>query len=355
MMSSLRQFLAWWLHELREIGNDVLSRIAPRFAARAYVRFEASSGSVVSHRGRGRTEMFGFNRTAEGQWPTHLDEHPQREALRGMRAVIVLPKDDVLIHELVLPDSVEHDLDQTVRLFLERHLPVATDAVYLDRRIVSRSREQRRITVRLLIARCDRVDGLRDVVTTWGLRPIRIGFADTDGGVSGNFIPRRIRREQLQFSLLERRLAVAAAVLVIGVGGLIAGQWIYERVEVGRQAEIAGELATSARSLGEKLKRETAAADALISTMKQPDAMDVLAALTSRMPADAWAYQLEVNAPGTQPADIRVSGFAPTATIMIDQLEQAPEFESVRLANAMSAGIGSGKDRVQIVARWQTP
>jgi hypothetical protein len=355
MMSSLRQFFAWWLHELREIGSDLLSRIAPRLAARAYVRFESSSGSVVSHQGRGRTEMFGFNRTAEGQWPSDLDDHPQREMLRGMRAVIVLPRDDVLIQELVLPDSVERDLEQTVRLLLERHLPVATDAVYLDRRIVSRSREQRRITVRLLIARCDRVDQLRDVVTTWGLRPIRIGFADTDGGVSGNFIPRRIRREQFQFSPLERRLAIAAAVLVIGVSGLIGGQWIYERVQIGREAETAGELAASARSLGERLQRETAAADALISTIKQPDALEVLAALTTRVPADAWTYQLEVDAPATQPADVRISGFAPTATIMIDQLEQAPEFESVRLANAMSAGIGSGKDRVQIVARWQKP
>jgi hypothetical protein len=355
MMSSLRQFLAWWLNELRETGSDLLSRIAPRLAARAYVRFESSSGSVVSHQGHGRTEMFTFNRTAEGQWPAELDEHPQRNALRGMRAVIVLPKDDVLIQELALPESVERDLDQAVRLFLERHLPVATEAVYLDRRIVSRSREQHRITVRLLIARCDRVDELRDVVTAWGLRPVRIGFADADGGVSGNFIPRRIRREQFQLSFLERRLAVAAATLVIGVSGLIGGQWIYERVQVGREAEATGARAASARSLAAKLKRETAAADALISTMKQPDALDVLAALTTRMPADAWAYQLEVSAPPAQPADIRVSGFAPTATIMIDQLEQAPEFESVRLASATSAGLGTGKDRVQIVARWQKP
>ena len=48
---------------------------------------------------------------------------------------------------------------------------------------------------------------------------------------------------------------------------------------------------------------------------------------------------------------IKLSGFAPAATILVDLLGSSHQFDMVRLVSAQSAGLGSGLDRLQLSAR----
>lgn len=90
----------------------------------------------------------------------------------------------------------------------------------------------------------------------------------------------------------------------------------------------------------------------MIALMARPDAVDVLRTLTSDIPSDTWMYELEVkgaSAPGYQ---VKLSGYAPTATMFVDALEKRPKFDGVRLVSAASAGIGTARDRLTVTARF---
>ena len=151
---------------------------------------------------------------------------------------------------------------------------------------------------------------------------------------------------------LDRRLAVAAAALAVIAGGVIAGQWIYERMQVGKELRQVEALAGNAERAARDLARQSNSAAALIKLIGKTDALNVLTSLTSSVPADSWAYEVDV-APGQGGVlQAKVGGFTPTSTVLVNVLEKTPELEQVRLVSSASAGIGTGKDRMKLTARW---
>ena len=325
-------FVSWWLHELRDLGETLLVRVAPKLARRVVVRFEGSTGSIWMG---GQTQ------------PLELVE-----SLRGTRAVLVLDRRDVLTHELHLPAAVERELDRAIELHLERELPLPRERVCVDWKVIGRNRQHQRIVVSLLVVHREHVDRVLGRVTECGLRPIRIGVAGTAGDIVGNVLPRRVRPEQLRLTPLDRRLMGAAVGLAVLTLAVIGGQWMYERVEVGRELQRTSGLATTAETVSRQLTNNSAAAAALVNIMAKPDAVDVLTALTANVPRDSWAYELEVTSAQAGALQIKLGGFTPTATTFVDVLEQTPELEQVRLVSAASAGLGTGKDRLRLTARW---
>jgi hypothetical protein len=321
--TEISTFFGWWVQELREWGEAILGRIAPRLLTRTVIHID-SAGEPV-----GLTE-----------------------ALRNTRAIIVMPPAHVLTQEISLPDSVERDLDSMIALHLERELPLRRERVHVDYGVVSRSREERRITLRLFVARRDDIAKLRERAEAWGVRLIRVGILDEAGRIVGNFLRTQTRFAGWQLSRVDRRLIAMTAALVMILITVVMGQWIYERVEAGREANRLGEAADRVHALARRLSRESAPAEALSALMSKPDATDVLISLTASVPADSWVYDLQVDARSAQSAEIKLSGYSAAATALVDALEKLPQLEKVQLQSAQSAGLGSAQDRLQLVAIW---
>jgi hypothetical protein len=122
---------------------------------------------------------------------------------------------------------------------------------------------------------------------------------------------------------------------------------------VGREVRHARDLGHAVERLEQKLGRESASGIALSRVSSAADAADALTALTGAVAPDSWAYELGINAPPAAAAQITLAGFAPAATMLVDALERAPHFEKVRLVSAVSAGLGTGQDRVELTAEWK--
>lgn len=354
-MSSFRveisAFATWWVRELREAGEAVLARLAPRLITHTLIRLEPEGGSVWTIRGAQRERVCSFARDASGAWPRELEPPEAATAVRGSKAVFGFSPQFVLTHKLVLPVSVERELEQVIALQLERDCPMPLDQVYVDRRAAKRSRIGTKLEVSVLIIQRERVERLRELARLWGVRLARIGVISGPDNVIGDFLRTPATEGLFRFTRMDRRLGVAGVILAVLCAALIAFQWGYERVMVGRELRTLREPATAAEMLAHQLKADAAPAEELVGLMRQPDALDVLTTLTESTPKDTWFYDLDITAQWPQTPHVKLSGLTPVATMLVGALQNTGKLDDVRLVSATSAGLGSGQDRLQLTAQ----
>jgi hypothetical protein len=354
-VSPTATFFSWWYNELRELGASALARIAPGIAARAVVRLSGGAGSISITRGdddRRVLELPGLDDATltERTLPDEL-----REKLRGMRATLVLGADQVLTEELAFPRAVERQLDRVLEIHVERHSPLQRALVYIAHRVVARDRASNRITVNLLLAHARTVDRARDLAMSWGLRVVRIGTEDSTGEVVGDFVAHRHHGVQLHSTKLDRWLAVSAAALAGALLCAIGGQWIYERVQLAHEVGAATAAAAEAQELIRRFEQLAAPALALTGVMTRPDALEVLSALTERVPDDSWVYELEIRSPPERVSELELWAFSSAPGQLIDLLEQSPEFAQVRLESTATVTLtGNAQERVQLTAKAES-
>jgi hypothetical protein len=349
LRGELRALWLWWVQELRECTEWLLELGSLR-APRLRVRLEHPQARVCRVQGEEEREIFTFTHPRGGPLPALL-ANMVSGAGRGARVTLVLGIEDVLLQDLTLPEVAEPQLEQLIRLKLERELPLGLAGLCVDHWVVLRRKGTRQILVRVLIAHRAPLERLREQLTAWGWRLVRVGIADEKQPrkVTGDLLPARGPRREL-FGPGDRRLLLGAAALLAAWGLAVLLGWGYERIQVGselRQAEIA---AGAVRQLRARLERDSAPARALIELQQRPDAADGLPALTDAVPLDSWVSGLDVTTSAGSLA-IRLSAFTPVATLLADQLSHMPSFHAVRLLTANSAGLGSG-DRLELSASF---
>lgn len=345
--------LKWWVQELRELGEGLLERLAPRLAKRLTIRFGDKLANARAPRGGQHAVNFEFARDGRGEWPERLDEFGPIGEYQGARVTLVLAPSEVFKFDLILPEVSEHDLKAVIDLHLEREWPISRDRFVVDYSIGQRPHSSGSVKVQVLIARHEHLESLRELAQSWGLRAVRIGTADESGKIVGDFLPRRFRFRPIRsvaLAPLERKLAAAAALLALALAALIAAQWTYERLVVGAAlARLSGH-ATAATRLAHEFASKSLPARQLLQISARPDAADVLGSLTRSIPADAWVYKLDVSAPSSGTPNIQLTAFAPAAATLVDTLQQTHRFGIVRLDWAVSNGTRSGLDQLQLTA-----
>ena len=346
--------LAWWLEELRACGEGLLGRIAPRFLTRTVIELEEAGGRIFTVRGKDRQEVLVFTCEVPGAWPEDLERFGSVAPLQGTRAVATLAPEFALAHHIVLPRTLEREVDEVIPLQLERELPVPADRVALDWRILPRPRPEPRITVELLVVHRAVVERVKSLARALGVELVRVGLSHEGSGVRGNFLRASHRMSPLRLTATERRLALSAGALAALWGLLIGGQWLYERARVDRVLKEATPHAVHVDRLREQLSAEAAPGASLAALMREPDALDVLTALTEAVPKDSWAYEVDISAQAPRSAEIKASTFTPTASMLVDLLGRSPQFEHVQLVSSRSAGLFAG-DRLTLTAHWAPP
>jgi hypothetical protein len=349
-------FLKWWGQELRDCGELVLGRIAPGLAQRVVVHLERPVATVYELRAARQLQaLFTFSCDEQGAWP----EQPEGfGSFQAARATLLLTPKEVLLSEWSLPEAVERELDRVIRLKLERELPLQPERVYHDHWIAARATEQAQMTVQVLVAHREHLERLRQLAQGWGIRPVRIALAAEPARpdlMMGNLLPSRTRLRRQASTAPERLLARAAVVVSIALLSVIAVQWTYERAKVGAEVQRVQTTAKSVRELTRRLAHEEAPVRALLGIQSLPDAADVLISLTETVPADSWVYDFRASAPTSGGAQLELSGFAPAATVLADELDKSMRFGKVRLVWATSAGLGTATDRLQLTALATAP
>lgn len=336
------------------MAEVLLGRVAPRWVTRTLVWIGPHNGSISVVRGTQRACVSPLPKDILGEASQTLNALEIPEIVRGTRAVFTVAPEYVLTHTLALPASAAPDLDEVVSLQLERECPLPLDRVYVHHRIRRRWPTERKIEVDILIIQRDRVERLQALAQQWGLRLVRIGVGSAAGDITGNFLRTPHTTRRLRLNAIDRRLARSALACAALFLVTLAFHWGYERVVIGRELRRLVPPAAAADRLTQELRTQAAPAEALAAVMRQSDALDILITLTDDIPADSWVYELEVSAQGPQVPRIKLSGFTPAATTLASQLQRLGHFDDVRLVSAISAGLGSGQDRLQLTAR-QTP
>jgi len=350
LRSEAAALLRWWIRELRDIGQQLLERAAPRLAKHLVIEFKGNTAEAYALRRGSASERIAISHDPNGVWP---ERFPASEALvehHGARATLVLAPEDTFSFDLLVPHALRRDLDKVIALHLEGALPLARDQFGVDYQIREHLPSTGKFRVQVLVAHRSQLDRLHDLAQQWQVRPTRIGALGETGSIVGDFLRSPFRFRRMQLTLLERRLSALVLALACMLGALIAGQWAYERIVVDGQLRRIDSEARVASRLAGRLTRESAPAQELVKIAGVPDASDVLGDLTRTVPSYAWVYQLQVEAPTTGDIAIRMGAFAPPATTLVSVLQDARRFGTVQLVSATSGGGPSGLDRLELTA-----
>ena len=323
----------WWIDELKGTAEAIWEHLAPQ-AASLVIGHHNAAGIELWLRMRRRASPLGtISRLPGGAWP----DSPEVSGTWpiGARAVIGLAADQVVVREIPLP-AARADRAGLVRLYLERELPLALERFYYTHREIRRVRGGEPMMCQVLVAHRSTVDELVRQFRHWGLKPSIVGLAEGTTGVVGNVLPSTRRGWQLGvLKKGDRRWARAAAILACVWIGVMGVQWALERVRVNRVATESHNAALKVAELAGRIERAAMPAQSLNQIMMTPDAVDVLATLSERVPADSWTYELSIESPLNAHADVKMTGFAPSALALTEALERAPELTDVTLVNQL--------------------
>jgi len=354
-MKALKDFLAWWLSELRATLADLVEAVRLRGGTRLVLDVEGQRLTVRQLQRAEPLELGSLTRDAEGHWPMALTPAGATQeplTLAGATMTAVLSNADVLVKELVLPMAAERSLDQVLGIQALRAFPLGAPHLYFDHRVIQRVRLTRQIVVHLRAAKRAQIDELSQWASGVGCRLDRVAYRAKSGEPEGNFLPHPSWRSIQRFSTTECRLAAFAASLLLAVAALIGIQWSIERHRVNTELATVSAQAQKVRSMWKEVEKQSAPATALIELMKVPDAATVLGQLPDSLPLDSWASQIEIRAPATSTATLNLMAFAPAASQLVDELARKPHFKHVRLIYGATDSFSNQGDRVQLSADW---
>jgi len=342
----MKDFLAWWLSELREVFASLVRLVTSGRAVRVIVG-NAGGQAKFYERAAGELREFLAAASQDGNWPAEVAAELARREMVGARTALSLPAHEILLREFELPLAVERQLASAVDLQLERALPLPLASVLTDRRIVARNKQRGALTVRVAIARRDVVERWRAQLLEWRLVPVVIGTVSAVGESETNFLRRRRDPVRWTFSRADKRWSWAATGGVAACLLLAPAQWLYERHVVGREVTRVHEVA--ARTAAER--------DALLARIRPlawmrgnasaPAAAETLATLSSSIPVDAWFHFVDINARPGKPVSVKLIGNARSANELVGRLRAVPGVQAVDSKNSFT-GEFIGQERLEL-------
>jgi hypothetical protein len=90
---------------------------------------------------------------------------------------------------------------------------------------------------------------------------------------------------------------------------------------------------------------------AMLELSRAPAAGSALAAMSATLPNDAWVYQAEIHVTAPAAPVITLEAHAPSATVLVQTLEQAQLFEGIQLVETSAAEAGLSRVKLQAQLR----
>jgi general secretion pathway protein L len=339
------QSLRWWIAELRSLAHDILGFIAPKWNQSLTVFVDA--GRVRVYDGDSHTQqplIDSVHETRESGLPESLAAQIADTFQGGRRARLILNANKAYIRRLRMPIAAMPHLKNAISLQLPKLMPIAPSQLLTDFEAVTANLKHGFID--LAAIKRSEVDPMVIRLATMGLRvttvhvsadpalPPRFRFNRTDG-LGG----------ESKIRYIDRLLVTTATVLVFACGALGAAESI--RAQHALNTAKSQTLAASRAALGRRqlLLSKLDPLRALSELESNPAAALLVAEITAQVPHDAWITTLEIK-----DRHVRLVGISPDSAGVVKLLSSSPLLEDVELRSSMSAGIGTGRDRFEIIA-----
>lgn len=343
-LAPLLPWWRWWTEELRLLWDDVLLRVWPAARVISQVRVENDELILVQKRGKDVVHSERIPIQRQGGTLTPLCSELAPSFVPDSSTTLILAPRDSLIRRIRLPAAVEPHLRDTLRLRLEREMPIAADAAYFDYLIAGRAAEAATIDVDLAVAKRGRVDAWVSCVNACRLklRAVAVGEG-RDAAFRFNLLSASVGPQLEAAHRWDRWLLAIAGVLSACLIAVTLWQWRAERRDAAVALQAIQPAAEAARGTLVQLENRGDMARALEAQMKQPQVGSVMSELTRIVPDDAWLQLFRFSA-----SEMQLTGVSSSASTLVALLEQSRLFERVSLSSTASNGLGTGQDRFEI-------
>lgn len=353
-----RLVFKWWLHELQDSWHAALTRVLPRHADQVWILI-TDRGAQARWRQNGQEhESAGLEIAASREadpWEPIVPLLAQTVAQvrAGTRTRVHLDLSRVLLRDIVLPEVAERDLPAIVALQVERVLPLAPDMMYIDWKIKERLPDRRRIVITVAATKREPLDRLRERITQAGLRVDDMSAGGLPEKPTFNFSRLPTSWQTAGWERRDRVLTFSLISLMLVWLGLLVGRMLYERHQITQIVADEHTRAQPARLLERQIRERAAPMRRVEHLLMTPTATDLIALLSQAIPADTWVYSAEISGGSTGAAPVvKLSGFTPVATMLVDSLSKSSGLQAVKLVKATGTSGGIGVDRFEISAQF---
>lgn len=338
-------FLRWWFRELAALvpaslrgalsgDGDLLSvTIGPREATFARL-------------GRGARQEL-------GRIDLSADKAEQRAAIgrfvrgrtRRASVVVALTAERVLRKSLDLPLAAEAELANLLRFELDRQTPFSPEQACYDYRVAARNKMSGRMKVEIAVAPRDEVERALALADNWGLTPDFVTAAGDEESERSFDLSGRVPSNGLGGR------AVLTALLAVVAVGLLALALALPLQRQSAEAEKAEQALAAARTAAREatdlrdalVRRRQDARFLLDRKLTTPLTVSVLADLTRILPDDIYLFELRL-----QSGRLRVRGYAPAASPLLELFEAHPRFGGARFESPVTRVPGIDKERFDL-------
>ncbi|WP_435103494.1 type II secretion system protein GspL [Arhodomonas sp. AD133] len=274
-------------------------------------------------------------------WGDQLPPEVARAATEA-DVIMVLPADEVLVTDIALPAAAQENLKGVVGYEMDRHTPFTAAQVHYGCRRLGGPTASGGIPVRLAVVPRERMDALVQRLATAGLSPASMHPA---GEPRIDLTPSATSDSTAWRPSVRGMLAATACILLVAAVGFPL--WELDRAARTLREEAAdlAEPAQRAQSLRETRDRLLAQAQSVADMRaNQPSVLAALEELARLLPDDTWIWALQLHGD-----ELVIRGKAPSASGLIERIEQSPLFEGVGFNAPITRE--DGGERFQIAMR----
>lgn len=244
------------------------------------------------------------------------------------RCNLLLEDSLVLMRELELPLEAERSLRRVLSFSMDRYTPFTDSDVVFDYKVIQRDTANKKILLRLYVARRDGVEPAIGALASMGIEVASVDIvSDVPSGREGvDLCPPEWRSGTAGIARLDRLLGVSALLLLFAVVALPL--WQRHQLTAHLETEFAGmrgQLVQAEKDHQNLLERKERMSLIQQQTSEMPAVLDVLLELTRLMPDESWAGQVSMSA-----GRVRLSGEARAASELLAQLSQSSIFSDPR-------------------------
>lgn len=262
------------------------------------------------------------------------------------RCDLLLENALVLVRELELPLEAEGSLRRVLSFSMDRYTPFSETDVVFDYKVIERDITNKKITLRLYVARRDGLEPAIQSLASMGIEVATVDvLSDSPEGREGvDLCPQEWRNGTVGMGRLNRILGVSALLLLTAAVAIP----LVQRHQLTTQLEndltgMRGPLKQAESDRQDLLERKERMSLIQQQTSARPAVLEVLLELTRLMSDDSWAGQVSISA-----GRVRLSGESRAASELLAQLSQSAIFSDPRFEAPLTQNPKTGYERFVI-------
>ncbi len=340
-----KRVFRWWCGQIQSCAHDVMAKVAPSWSR---------SVTVFLEKGRIRiTDTASSSVETLADIPFESTQDPMPDPLiaqtvtalkDGSRVHFVVSSHKAFIRQLRLPVAALPHLASAVSLQLPKLLPMRPDELLTATELVSA--DTRFGLIDIAVLKRAEIEPMVNALTVARLHVSSIRLAD-----GFRTIPRfrfqlsSIVGQESALRRMDKVLVRAAAGLALACIAVMAIQSYRAEHSLSLAEVRIRPTATAALNRRQALLNKLEPIAELSEFEARPALAPLLAELTSILPQDTWITTFEIK-----DRRLRIVGVTPDSAALVKQLSGASALDDIELRSSMSAGIGTGKDRYEILA-----